>query len=237
MSICYSIAIIALAAMVHACFQLSISVLTLLSGHALGAKKSTSRLVKLTTSFLFGAAIMTVLLLSDAVLVLLALLGSDVPAIVWTATCGLSLGVAVAIWLFYFQRTAGTMLWIPRCVARFLDERSKSTKSGAEAFSLGMTSVFGELLFIIAPITVAALVIISLPSIWQLAGIGIYTVISLASLIIVWALIGSGHSLSKIQKWRETNKYFLQFTAGVSLIVLALFIFVNEVLTAKVGGL
>lgn len=235
MSIGYSIAIVALAALVHACFQLSISVLTLLSSHALGAKKSQSKLIRLTTGFVVGSVIMTVLLISDGVLVLYSLFKSDAPQMLWTVACGLSLGVAIAIWLFYFQKGPGTMLWIPRGMAKYLDERSKITKSSAESFSLGLVSVFGELMFVIAPIFVAALAIISLPSLWQLAAIAIYTVISMISLLIVWMLIGSGHSLSKIQKWREKNKRFLQFTAGAGLAILAFFVFVNEVLVNAIG--
>ena len=83
----------------------------------------------------------------------------------------------------------------------------------------------------------AALVLIHLPPMWQLAGIGIYTVISLLSLIIVWVLIGSGHSISQIQKWRESNKHFLQFAAGAGLIVLVFFVYVNEILGNTVGGI
>jgi hypothetical protein len=52
-------------------------------------------------------------------------------------------------------------------------------------------------------------------------------------------LIGSGHSLSRIQRWREANKHFLQFAAGAGLIVLGGYLYVNEVVTvatALAGG-
>jgi len=235
MDIPSSLAIIALAALIHTSFQLSVSVLMLLGGYTIGAKQSQARLLRLTTSFVIGAGIMTLLLLSFVSLVFLDAFGYDTPQILWAICCGLSVGVAVSIWLFYYRHEKGTTLWIPRGIASYLTERTKSTKLSAEAFGLGLSSVIGEILFIIAPLTMSALVLIQLPLFWQLVGIGIYTVISLLSLIIVWVLIGSGHTLGRIQKWRETNKYFLQFAAGAGLIALAFFVYVSEILGSAAG--
>lgn len=235
MDIPNSLAIVSLAALIHASFQLSVSVLVLLGGHSIGAKHSQARLLRLTTSFVFGAGVMTILLLSFVSLLLLSFFGNNTPQIVWAADCGLSIGVAVSVWLFYYRREKGTTLWVPRALTRYLVDRTKSTKLSAEAFGLGLSSVIGEILFIIAPLAVAALVLVQLPPIWQLIGIVIYTVISLLSLIIVWVLIGSGHNLGKIQKWRESNKYFLQFVAGAGLLVLVFFVYVTEILGSIVG--
>lgn len=237
MDILSSIAVITLAALVHSSFQLSVSVLTMLSSHALGAKKSQSKLLRLTTSFLLGAVIMTVLLLADVAFTIFSISEGETTQMVWTIACGLTAGVAIAIWLFYYQREVGTSLWIPRSVAKYLTERTGATKSGAEAFGLGLSSVFGELLFIIAPICMSAVVISGLPGIWKLVGLAIYAIISLSSLIFVWVLICSGHSLSGIQSWREKNKHFLQFSAGAGLIAITFFVFVNEVMTVTVAGM
>jgi hypothetical protein len=235
MGIPMSLAIIALAALIHASFQLSTSVLTLLSAHTLGAKHSRIKLFRLTTSFVFGAGLMTMLLLSFVALVLLSIFGANTPQVVWAAACGLLAGVAVSVWLFYYRREKGTMLWVPRNIARYLTGRAEATKLCAEAFGLGLTSVVGEILFIIAPIVISALVLIQLQPMWQLIGVGIYTVISLLSLIIVWVSISSGHNISHIQKWRETNKYFLQFSAGAGLVILGFFVYVNEIIACTVG--
>jgi hypothetical protein len=235
MTLLNSIAIVAFAALIHASFQLSISVLTLLSSHALGNKQTQPKLLRMTTSFVFGATIMTVLLLSFISLVLLNIFGINTPKIIWAMGCGLLLGVAVAVWLFYYRREKGTALWIPRSIATYITNRTKVTRSSGEAFGLGLSSIIGEILFIIAPMIVAALVLIPLPPIWQLAGIAIYALISMLPLVIVWVLIGSGHSLSRIQSWRENNKYFLQFASGAGLIILGIFAYVNEILTSTVG--
>ncbi len=236
MDILTSLAIVGFAALIHASFQLSVSVLTLLSGHAIGAKKSRSRVLRLTSSFTTGVGIMTLLLLSLTSLVFLHVFGTEVPLIVWALVCGLVLGIGIAVWLFYYRRGAdGTELWIPRSFAKFLSERSKKTNQSAEAFSLGLTSVISELIFIIPTVAIAALVLIDLPSIWQLVGIGIYTAISLLGLLIVWSLITSGKSLGRIQKWRTENKRFLQFSSGSALVVLGFFVYVSKIMTEAMG--
>lgn len=237
MDIFTSLAIVGFAALIHASFQLSVSVLTLLSGHAIGAKKSHARLVKLTTSYTTGAGVMTLLLLAFTSLFFLHFFGTNIPLLVWALVCGLVLGIGIAVWLFYYRRgTKGTELWIPRGFAKFLTERSKKTNQSAEAFSLGLSTVVAELIFIIPTVAIAALVLIELPPMWQLIGIGVYTVISLLGLLIVWSLIGSGRSLARIQKWRLENKKFLQFSSGGALIVLGFFVYVSKIMATVLGA-
>lgn len=235
MDIASSLAIVTLAALIHASFQLSVSVLTLLSGHAIGAKHSHARILRLTFGFVSGAGVMTLLALSFISLIFLHLFGHDAPQFVWAIACGLLIGVGLAVWIFYYRPGKGTSLWIPRSFARHLSDRSKATKSGVEAFSLGLTSVVSEMLFIAAPLIISALVLIQLPGHWQLVGIAIYAVISLLTLFSVWVLIGSGHKLSSIQKWREDNKRFLQFAAGGALAVLGFFVYVCKIVSDASG--
>lgn len=235
MDIPSSLAIVTLAALVHASFQLSVSVLTLLSGHAIGAKQSQAKVARLTFGFVGGVGVMTLLILSFIALVFLHLFGPNTPQLIWAIACGLLVGVGLAVWFFYYRRDRGTSLWIPRAMARHLSERSKATQHAAEAFSLGLTSVLSELLFIAAPMIISALVLVQLPGVWQLVGIAIYAVVSLLTLFSVWVLIGSGHTLSSIQKWRETNKHFLQFAAGGALAILGLFVYVCKILTDVSG--
>lgn len=228
-----SLAIVAFAALIHASFQLSVSVLTLLGSHAIGRKVTPGSLLRLTCSFMVGVAVMTILILSFAAYSLQQILDGSVPPLVWAISCGLLLGLGVSVWAFYYRREAGTSLWLPRGMARFLSDRTKATRHSSEAFSLGMTSVIAELLFISAPVLVSALVLINLDPLVQLAGVGLYGFISLLSIIIVWMLISSGHKLSRIQKWREDNKRFLQFAAGSGLLILGFYIYVSEVMTAS----
>jgi len=232
MNIASSLIVVAFAALIHASFQLSVSVLSLLSSHTIGAKRSHTKLVRLVGSYIFGAAVMTLLLLAATALFLLDAFPRTTPQLVWVIVCGVLVSLAIAVWLFYYRHEKGTTLWVPRGIARYLSERTKATKYSAEAFGLGLSSVAGEVLFIFAPVIISALVIIHLPTLWQLVGLTIYTVISLLSLLIVGGLVGSGHRLSTIQRWREKNKHFLQFAAGGGLLVLGFFIYVNEVVAA-----
>lgn len=236
-----SLAIVAFAALIHASFQLSVSALTLMSGHAIGKRTAHMKLLRLAGGFLMGATTMTVLLVATTAYAAGSILGVSTPAIVWAMSSGILIALGISVWLFYYRRGGrGTALWLPRGVAQFLTERSKRAKSSAEAFSLGLSSVTAEILFLLGPILVGALTLIHLPAMWQLIGIGIYTVISMGSLIIVGMLIGSGHGLGGIQKWRESNKTFLQFAAGGGLLVLGIYIYVEQVATQSVraaGGI
>ncbi len=227
-----SFAIIALAALIHASFQLSVSMLTLLGGHAIGKKAAHATLLRLTGGFSFGVAVMTMLLVTFTAFVFTRSFGSSVPPLAWAISCGLLLGLGIAVWTFYYRREKGTSLWLPRSMARYLAERTKATTQTTEAFGLGLTSVIAELIFILAPIVISALVLIQMEPQWQLAGVGLYTFVSLLSLLIVQGLIGSGHKLSRIQKWREDNKRFLQFAAGSGLIILGFYVYVDQVLSA-----
>ncbi|MEO5950557.1 MAG: hypothetical protein ABIQ04_03860 [Candidatus Saccharimonadales bacterium] len=212
--------------------------LTLLSGHAIGAKHSHARLIRLTSGFIFGTSVMTILLVSFMSYLLQQLFHGTPPLIVWAVSCGLLFGLGVAVWAFYYRRNDGTTLWLPRSAAKYLTDRTKATKSSAEAFSLGLSSVTAELIFIIAPIMIGSLAIVHLSPQLQLAGVGLYSIVSMLSLLLVWALVGSGHSLSNIQKWREHNKRFLQFAAGSGLIALGFYVYVDQVIsvTALAAG-
>jgi hypothetical protein len=57
----------------------------------------------------------------------------------------------------------------------------------------------------------------------------------MSSLLIVNGLIGSGHKISSIQKWRENNKRFLQFAAGSGLLILGCYLYVDKVVAVSVA--
>lgn len=231
-----ALSIVCLAALIHASFQLSISTLTLMSGHTLGFGRSHTRLLSLLGGFNFGTITMTLLLLCTLGYVLQQVMGASVPPVVWAAVCGMLFGVGLAVWLFYYRKDRGTTLWVPRHTADFLARRSKHTRNTAEAFALGLMSVLGELLFIIAPLSVVVLIILPLDPALQLLCITLYVLISASSLIVITVLVSGGHRLSSIQKWRETNKHFLQFSAGSALFVLGFYLYVNQVLVLPVAA-
>lgn len=234
-----SFAIIVFGALIHASFQLSTSVLTLLSGHSLGRKTAHQKVLRLMNSYITGVFVLTALLISALAYFLTSFINHSASAeqLVAAVACGLLAGLGIATWAFYYRRGDGTALWLPRNLAHYLTGRTKATKNSAESFGLGMASVIAELVFIVAPMTTAALAIVTLPGLWwQLIGVLTYVVLSLMSLLIVFILVGGGHKLSKIQAWREKHKRFLQFVAGGSMLILAGYIFVDRLLGISLYG-
>ncbi len=229
--------LLTIAAVIHASFQLSVSLMTVMSGHALGQKVAHKRLVGLLGSFITGTVLMTILILSFIRLLVGLYWSDEVPMVAWVAICGLVLGTGVAVWIFYYRPKAkGTSLWIPRSFANYLSDRAKSTKSSAESFGLGVSSLVSELVFCISPLVVVAFLLSSLSTAYQLPGILLYALVANLPQVIILGLVGSGQSISKIQKWRETNKRFLQFTAGSLLIILSLYLYVTIVLGQAIQG-
>lgn len=234
MTLYESAALIGLAALIHAHFQLSVSMLTLMSGHALGSKTAHRRLLNLMSGFVLGALIMTACVLAMVAFSLQNLLPYGTPPMIWSMLCGIAIGVGVAVWVLYYRRARGTILWMPRPLAQHLSKRAEATKSSAEAFSLGVTSILGELLFSLAPLCIAATVLVQLDVPYQLAGLIGYTLIATLPQLIIVMLVGGGHSLGKIQRWRERNKHFLQFTSGSALIILGVYLYVEMVISRSI---
>ena len=183
------------------------------------------------SSFTLGAMTMTTLLLCSLAYLTYVFFGTLIPILAWSVVCGLMAGVGVAVWVFYYRKQGGTALWLPRSFARMIHGRIKATEFGSEAYSLGLTSVLIEILFTLAPLTAAAFALVQLPYHYQIVGIIIYVVTSVFPLFMVTLMVGGGKKLSRIQKWREQNKRFIQFAAGSALFVLGFFIYANEVVT------
>lgn len=235
MDILTSFGIIVLAAIAHASFQLSASVLLLLSGHALGAKRAHRKVVSLVGNYLAGTIIMTTLVLISLAFISAYFFSLVTPPIVWAIIAGASVGLGLAVWVFYYRRKDGTTLWLPRDIANYLRTSSKTTKNAVEAFSLGLFGVIAELIFTIAPMLIAAFVILDMSFEMQIAGLFAYVAISCLPLLIIAGLIGGGRNISQVQRWREKNKRFIQFIAGSALLVLGFYVYISEVVVATSG--
>ena len=234
-----ALSVVALAALIHASFQLGVSIITTLSSYARGRKAPNRTLQRLTGGFLGGVMTMTLLTVSLAGCIASDFYRSVSTPQSWTIITILLVSIGVFVWLLYYRRGDGTSLWIPRSSSRFLQRRIAQVSLITEAYSLGLASVASELLFVTVPATAAAISLATLPLQWQIAGITLYTIIASLGTLLVTVLIGSGHSLSSIQRWRERNKHFLQFAAGTGLIVLGLYLYANQVadVTVKAAGL
>lgn len=212
---------------VHACYQLSVSVLTHMTSHSLSRRIATKRLLKLGLSYTLGAIVMTTLVVTA--IVSLTTLGSSTMQSTTLRTLEMIVAILVpliglATALFYFRRGDGTQLWLPRPIARYLLARSRRTRSGTEAFFLGAATVLGELPFLIAPILLVAVVIGTLSSTSWFGWSLLYGTLAGLPLLFITFFVSSGHSVARVQRWRERNKHFLQWSSGIALVILTVYI-------------
>lgn len=212
------------AVFVHACFQLSVSVLTRLSSHTIGRGKSPQKLLKLSLAYVVGVIIATtsIGLAMSVFFVWLASYDLRWPTFV---VIGLLPVVGLLVMGFYYRRDRGTRLWLPRPIIDYLMDRAKKTHSATEASMLGIATVVGELPFIIAPVSIVALwvsAIVPVPN-WLELSIAYAVIVSLP-LVFLTLYLSSGHKLSTVQNWRERNKSFLQWTSGIALILLDVYL-------------
>ena len=183
--------VIALAALIHASFQLGVSMITLLSGHSAGKKLESKRTLRLVGAFFAGTLVMTALIVSTLTYIVGVLFPHSIPELAWGVLAGAMAIIGIAVWIFYYRRGPGTLLWVPRGLAKFLSRRIHATRISAEAFSLGLTSVVTEILFIVTPAMAAALAVISLPTSEQLYGAALYVGVASLGMLFVTAFIGS----------------------------------------------
>jgi cytochrome c biogenesis protein CcdA len=217
--------IIAALAVLHGSFQLGVSVLSLLSGHALGRKTSHQRVMSLGASYVLGVfATIGVIILAAAYKYSALQVSDDV---LWPIVTAFSVLVGLIVLAFYWRRRS-KLLWLPAPIAEYLLNRTKKTKSGVEAAALGIMTVVAELPFILAPMLLTVLVLCQHTASFALLAYTFYALIACLPLLVVLALIGGGHRVSRIQKWRDRHKGFLQFVSGAGLIVLAVYAFVTS---------
>lgn len=211
---------------VHVCYQLSVSVLTHFSSHSLSRKTSEHRLLGLGFSYSLGVIITTVLIITS--LASLAQLVHGGYRLLGVIVVGLAPFIGLATVLWYYRQGEGTRLWLPRPVATYLLERSKETRSLLEAALLGAGTVIGELPFLVGPLLFITYLISFLPPLSWLGWALLYSVIAALPLLITTMYLTSGHSIARVQKWRESNKSFLQWTSGIALVLLTIFLTVVQ---------
>lgn len=223
--------LVAFLAVLHASFQVSASVLTLLSGHSFVRSKAHRRLAALNLAYISGVFLATSLLVAGLTSAFILWLPYELINSLWLVLIGVAVTVGLMTILFYYRDGKGTKLWIPRAFARYLESRAKSTKNVIEATTLGIVSVFAELPFTAVLMVSTALVLANSVILDDHAlVIGLYAFVAVLPLIVIASLLSAGHKLSHIQRWRESNKQFLQFSSGVGLLAVAIFIWINYIL-------
>ena len=218
-------------ALIHASFALGVSVFTLLSGHVMSKKESARRLRELSSAYIFGSFATTVVGMI-AIIFIFAQFPFVMSGRFWSVLCGVATGIGLAVILFYYRwgKKKGTQLWLPRKAAGYLADRAKNTTECFEAFILGVASVILESLFVIAPLIIAASVIVNIDTAWQAIVILGYSLVAVMPIVALCICNRRGGKISAFQRWRERNKKFLQISAGSLLIILGLYMFVYRTL-------
>lgn len=213
---------------VHACYQLSVSVLTHFSSHSLSRQVSDKRLLVLGLSYSLGAIVMTALTITGIATLASQVNGTDDSRLFAATVVGIAPMIGLVTMLRYYRRGQGTRLWLPRSITTYLLKRSKKTKSAIEAMMLGAATVIGELPFLVGPILFIAFMVSKTPVHTWLGWSGLYSFLAYTPLLFVTMYITSGHSIARVQKWREENKAFLQWTSGLALILLTIYLTVLQ---------
>lgn len=223
MSELLSVATIVLAGLVHASLQLGLGCLLLLYHESMG-KHIRSRTRGLVSSFISGVGIIVFLLLSTACFLVINLFESAFSTEVLAAVIGVLTALAIVMWFLYYKSGKTTELWLPKSVARFVNNRAKVTSSNTEAFSLGVLTCFAEMPFIMILLLVAGNSILELPVEYRALAVAVYTIITIIPLIVLRLAIRSGKSVVDVQKWRMKNKTFLRVISGAGFFILGLFL-------------
>lgn len=216
------------AVFVHACFQLSVSVLTLLSSHSIGRMLPNNRLFNLNFWYILGVASATALLQLGTMSVYRWMTAQD-STLATVATFSIIPLVALLVVLVYYRRGRGTRLWLPRPAAEYVTARAKKTKSSVEAFALGVTTAITELPFALAPLALVAFAFQGFATEhWLQLAVGYALAVTLP-LMFVAMYISSGHKISAIQHWREDAKDYLKWTSAITLVVLMVYVTVLQI--------
>lgn len=216
------------AVFVHACFQLSVSVLTLLSSHTIGRRLPNARLLNLNFWYILGVVVMITLLQLGAIAVHRQAMTHD-SALTTAVTLSILPLVALLTVLFYYRQGRGTQLWLPRPAADYITQRAKRTKSSVEAFILGTATALTELPFAIAPLAIVAFAFQGFAADrWLQLSAGYAIAVGLP-LVFVALYISSGHKISSVQRWRENAKDFLKWTSAATLLLLTVYLAVLQV--------
>lgn len=213
---------------VHTCYQLSVSVLTHFSSHSLSRQVSDKRLLVLGLSYSIGAIAVTTLTITGIATLASLVSGTGNSRFFAAAVVGIAPMIGLVTMFWYYRRGQGTKLWLPRPIVNYLLERSKKTKSAIEATMLGAATVVGELPFLVGPLLFIAFMVSKTPVNTWLGWSGLYSFLAYTPLLFVTMYVTSGHSIARVQKWREENKSFLQWTSGLALILLTIYLTVLQ---------
>ncbi len=224
--------VILLAGIVHASLQCELGALLLLYHASLG-KHIKHKTKTLVSSYILGAALLICLMVSTIIFFIATFTKGSLSINSLAVLSAVLLMLALLIWFFYYKNRRSTQLWLPKSIARYINNRAKITESNIEAFSLGMLTAFAEMPFSFILMLLAGDSIILLPFELQFVSVLLYTFISVLPLFILRSFIRRGSTVVDVQKWRMKNKNFLKMLSGTLFLTLAIFIIAFKIMGAR----
>ncbi len=216
-------ATIALAGFAQASLQLSFGGLILLYHASMGQHRR-RKTRHLTTAYILGALVITMLAVSGIAFWISQLAGQALTLEMTLICVGMFIACAAIMWLLYYRRGKNTELWLPRSFTRFIARKAKSTDDSVEAFSLGTLSAFAEMPMSIAIFFVVANCILTVSAHLQLAALLSYLLIVALPMLALKFYVRTGNNAVMAQRWRIKNKTFIRFISSLSFMMLSVFV-------------
>ena len=216
-------ATIALAGFAQATLQLSFGGLILLYHASMGQHRR-RKTRHLTTAYILGALVITMLAVSGIAFWISQLAGKALTLEMTLICVGVFIACAAIMWLLYYRRGKNTELWLPRSFTRFIARKAKSTDDSVEAFSLGTLSAFAEMPMSIAIFFIAANCILTMSAHLQLVALLAYLLIVALPMLALKFYVRTGNNAVMAQRWRVKNKTFIRFVSSLSFMMLSVFV-------------
>lgn len=216
-------ATIALAGFAQATLQLSFGGLILLYHASMGQHRR-RKTRHLTTAYILGALVITMLAVSGIAFWISQLAGKALTLEMTLICVGVFIACAAIMWLLYYRRGKNTELWLPRSFSRFIARKAKATDDTIEAFSLGTLSAFAEMPMSIAIFFIAANCILTVSAHLQLVALLAYLLIVALPMLALKFYVRTGNNAVMAQRWRIKNKTFIRFVSSLSFMMLSVFV-------------
>lgn len=218
-----SLSLLALVILFENSLQLDAATITFMSGHALGKQTSRQKLTKLTRGFTWGVVFIWWLLISTACLILYFSFGDWLETIsFWGLLAMLTIAEGLILICLILLHPNRQHPWVGASFRDFLYKRARRTKSSAEAFSLGASSVIAQLPVLIIPLGTAGAALLSFPGHQLVAGTVLFSLATGLPLMIIYGLISFETSIAAVQQFCFKYRSFFKGLLIITLLTMGL---------------
>lgn len=234
MSVFTSLCFLVLAVLILSFLQLPAGVFTLFYHYALG-KNSKKRASFLSLFFIAGVGtIFFALFLACYFLIFILFLNQpdfDSGLLAWLLAIIFFVFSLVSL-LFYFRKSSGTELYIPRSFAKAFSENAKSVKTRSDAFALGAFSAAAEIPFTLPVLILASVEIMRFDSlVFPREPLAFFTLfLPLVPLFFLRGLFRADYTLAEVERLRVHDKTFFRLILCLSYLTIGILIIVFRIM-------